>query len=305
MKWGLSCILSALLSLAFLSSCKKPEPPPPPPPVDTTPKPGPEYTDSAIQAEYESAWRRFFTLFDPPAVGENLLIIRRDGSRAGGEVKAYSASGVVLRDGTTDIEIKREEMAPESLPEVFADAFARQQAIAEVEESLTFRLQREALPLIGSLRFMLSDTTVPRGGPGDRFKRLLIDGVNRGTLLEVKEQKGLWIRVQPRAGGESFWVPLLATRPAPNSPTEDYTALITKLMAIGFLAGYKAAESEATLHRATWVGSDPGVREGLARMLAAHSAATRKTNTEWIEIKDVETGRRLGRYSQAQGFRNL
>lgn len=304
MKKVLCCTARALIFVVLISGCKKPGPPQAPP-VDTTPKPGIEYTDSATQAQYESAWRRLFSLFDPPAVGETLLIIRRDGSRAGGELKAYSASSVVLRDGTNEIEIKRDEMAPETLPDVYPDAFARQQAIAEVEESLTFRLQNEIIPIIGSVRFMLSDTTVPRGGPGDRFNRLLLDGVNRGTLLEVKEQKGLWIRVQPRSVGESFWVPLLATRPTPNSPTEDYTALITKLIATGYLAGYKPAESEATIHRATWVGSDPGIREGLARMLAAHSAATRKTNTEWIEIKDAETGRRLGRYSQAQGFRNL
>lgn len=305
MNWGSKRIAAAVLALAVIGGCKKREPSPPPAPVEAAPQPGPEYTDSAIQAEYEAAWRRYFALFDPPAVGENLFIIRRDGSRAGGEVKSYSSSGVVLRDGTSEITISREEMAPESLPEVYPDAFARREAIAEVEESLTFRLQREALPLIGSLRFMLADTTVPRGGPGDRYNRLAMEGINRGTLLEVKEQKGLWIRVQPRAGGESFWVPLLATRPAPNSPTEDYTALIAKLMATGFLAGYNANESEALVHRATWVGSEPGVREGLARLLAAHSAATRKVTTEWIEIKDVETGRRLGRYSQAQGFRNL
>ncbi len=285
-----------------ISGCKK-HAPPPTPAVDSTPKPGREYTDGALQAEYESAWRRYFELFDPPQVGENLLILLRDGTREGGEVKSYSADGVVLKDGLSEITIARSEMAPEALADVYPEEFARREALAEVEESLTFRLIRDPLPLIGSLRFMLSDNTVPRGGPGDRYNRVQMNDVNRGTLLQVKEQKGLWIRVEPRAGGESFWVPLLATRPAPNSPSEDYTMLITRLQAMRVIVDYTATNSEATMYRAVWAGLDPGVREGLARMLAAHATATRGATAEWIEIKDAESGRRLGRYSQAQGFR--
>jgi hypothetical protein len=293
----------ALLPALCLSGCKKPETPPPAAPVQSPPKPSREYTDGAIQAEYEAAWHRYFALFDPPRVGENLLIQLRDGSFAGGEVKAYDGGGVVLKDGQSERAIARNEIAPESLAELYPEDFARREALAEVEESLTFRLLRDPLPLIGSLRYMLSDNTVPRGGPGDRYNRLPTENVNRGTLLQVKEQKGLWIRVEPPAGGDSFWLPLLATRPAPNSPSEDYTALIVRLQAMRILAGYNSSAHEATMERAVWIGLDPGVREGLARMLAAHATASHGTSAEWIEIKDAETGRRLARYSQAQGFR--
>lgn len=296
-------LLPVFALILFLTGCKDRRTPPTLPKVDP-PKPTIEFSEPSKQAEYESAWRRLFELFDPPATGEHLVVTLRNGTRAGGVVKGYGASEIVLVDGKTVMAIQREEIALDSLPDLYPEFFARREALSQVEEAVDARLQKGPLPLIGSKRVLLSDSTVPRAGPADRYPRASSESPGRGTLLEVKEQRGWWIRVEPvSAPGASFWVPLLATRPAPNAPSEDDTETIAKLLEDGILTFYNPVESEAQMPRAIWAGTEPGIREGIARMLAAHSAATREATVEWIEIKESESGRRLGRYSQAQGFR--
>lgn len=264
-----------------------------------------EYSDPALQSDYETAWRRYYPEFESPEVGEYMWIKCSDGSYAGGEVKSWSTSQLVLKDGTNEVAVARNEISEESLPAVFADAFARQEALAEVEESLTFRLDKNsAAALVGTVRYSISDNFIPRSGPGDRFQRIDVPEFNRGTTLDVQEQKGFWIRVKPRGGGETFWINQLATRPIPNSAPEDNTALITQLLDKGLLAAYDPQQSMARIARGIWAGTHPAIREGLSRLLAENSAQVRKSTTEWIEIKDSETGRRLARYSQAQGFRS-
>jgi hypothetical protein len=298
-------LIALALPLAFcLAGCKKPETAPSVP-QKPTPKPSQEFSDSATQAKYEAAWHRYFALFDPPRPGEHLLLKLRDGSFAGGSVKAYSDAGVVLLDGQTETNVERSSIAPESLADVFPEEFARREAIAELEQTQSAESFSDDFDLIGSFRYLISDNTIPRGGPSDRYNRLSSENVLRGALLQVKELKGLWVRVEPQGGGDSYWLPLFATRPAPNSPKENYTSLIDRIQTLGILAGYNPASNEAMIKRVVWIGLDPGVREGIARLLAAHATATRGGSAEWIEIKDAETGRRLARYSQAQGFRQL
>ncbi|HMP77105.1 MAG TPA: hypothetical protein PKE12_12490 [Kiritimatiellia bacterium] len=304
MKWGVLGIIAVACCAALTVSCKKPVPgseevaPLPPP------EPGPEYSNPDHQRAYEEAWRRVFQLYEAPVPGENIWVRRMDGTPVGGELKSFDDHTLVLRDGTMEFTVAREDLKPASRAEIYADDFARREALDEVETTLTKRLSRPPLPMIGSLRYTLSDAIVPRTGPASRYARVDIPEFNRGALLEVLAQKELWIQVKPRAGGAAFWIPQLSTRPAPNAPEEDYTALINRFLQLGILVSYDAEQSEATVTRAVWSGTHPGERDGISRALAVHSARARNTTVEWIDIKDAETGRRLGRYSQAQGYRN-
>lgn len=306
MKISLAVFAIALLCAGALGiGCKKPEPPPPAAPVEKPPEPGIEYTAPSKQAEYETAWRRYINQFEAPAVGDYLWVKLNDGTYVGGEVKSWSSSEFVLRDGTNDYPVTRAQIAKDSRARAFADAFARAEALAEIEEAMTFRIDKPtgAAPMVGSLRYTLSDDITAHSGPASRFRKADAPVPTRGTVVQVLEQRGVWIRVEPQGSSDTYWINGLATRPTPTSPAEDYTELIKRMLNDGLLTDYNEQQSSALVHRGIWVGSSPGVREGLCRLLAEHSAHARKSTTEWIEVKDSDSGRRLARYSQAQGYR--
>lgn len=293
-----------LSTLAYLPSCRKSEPPPPPAPVEKPPEPGAEYSDPSLQSEYETAWRRYLNQYEAPEVGEYIWVRRNDGAYAGGEVKTVTSSTLTLRDGTNELSVARTEVTPETLANVWADAFARKEALAEVEASKSFHLNpSEKTPLVGTTRYSVSDNIIPRSGPANRFAREKVPDLDRGTVLEVLEQRGIWIRVKPQGREDSFWVNALATRPVPTEPYIDATPLITALMQRGILTDYDPAQSIAYIPRGVWIGSHPGIREGLSRLLAENSAHARNSKIEWLEVKDSDSNRRLARYSQSQGFR--
>lgn len=301
--WIVPILLGIVLSGAFMGCSKKEAAPaaPPPPPA---PKPNLEYTDRALQSDYETAWHEELRNFAPPEIGEHVWVKRADGSYAGGEVKAWDHDGVVLKDGTNEVALSRTDVASAALAELFADAFARAQAIRHVEAAR--RSNQPVLSkgtMVGSVRYSISDNIPLRSGPGNRYVRVVVPEFSRGDMLEVLEDRGAWIRVKPRNKAAEFWIDKIATRPMPNAPPEDYSHLIAALLEKGFLSSYSPQQSEARIPRGIWAGLHPGIREGLCRMLANHSMQFRKATTEWIEIKDAEGGRRIARYSQAQGFR--
>lgn len=296
---------AAIIAFACLPGCKKPEPPPPAAPVEKPPEPGTEYSDLSLQHEYEAAWHRYLKEYEAPDVGEYIWIKNNDGVYVGGELKSLDGTTLVLRDGTNEISVARSEINRDTLANVYGDAFARKEALAEVEASQTFRLDTGAkTPLVGTIRYSISDNAIPRSGPGNRFVRENIPDLNRGTTLEVQEQRGIWIRVKTQSDGQQpFWINALATRPVPNAGYIDTTLLITEMMKRGVVTDYNPQQSTALIPRGIWVGSHPAIREGISRLLAEHSAHARNSKTEWLEVKDSDSGRRLARYSQAQGFR--
>ncbi|MBW7907623.1 MAG: hypothetical protein H3C50_01705 [Kiritimatiellae bacterium] len=299
-----TAFLALLLAFSVLPGCKRPEPSLPPAPVEQPPEPGQEYSNPDRQREYEQAWRRYLAQFEAPEMGDYLWVHLTDGSYVGGEVRLWASSEIVLRDGTNDVNIARSSIDKDSLHRVYADAFARRQALGEIEAELTPRVDKHAAtPLVGSKRYSLADSVTPRKGPGDRFQRADVPELTRGTLLEVIDQQGPWIKVSAQGIQESFWMNGLATRPIPNAPKEDNSPVIKQLLNHDLLTDYDPQLSTAHLPRGIWVGTHPAVREGLSRVLAEHSAAMRSSPTAWIEIKDTATGRRLARYSTSQGFR--
>ncbi|MCZ7591541.1 MAG: hypothetical protein M5U15_05030 [Kiritimatiellae bacterium] len=175
-----------------------------------------EYSDSSLQSEYEAAWHRYLKDYEAPEIGEYVWIKKNDGAYVGGEVKSLDSTTLVLRDGTNEISVARSEINRDTLANVYGDAFARKEALAEVEASQTYRLDTgNKTPLVGTLRYSISDNVVPRSGPGNRFAREDISDLNRGATLEVQEQRGIWIRVKAQGTSEqSFWVNALATRPS-------------------------------------------------------------------------------------------
>ncbi len=293
-----------LLALPAFFGCKKPEPPPPTAPVEKAPEPGREYSDANRQRQYEDAWHRYYSAFEAPSAGDYVWVRLSAGSFAGGELKSWSSSEIVLRDGTNEITVTRGEIDKDGQYRVFADAFARRQALAEIEEALTPRVDRSgAEPLVGTVRYSIADSIIPRTGPGDRFQRAVVPEFKRGDMLDVIDQDGPWIKVTLRGSDTSFWLNGLATRPIPNSPPEDTSAIIKQLLNRDLLRDYDPLQSTAHIPRGIWIGTHPAVREGLSRVLAENSAKVRNSPTAWIEIKDSETGRRLARYSTSQGFR--
>lgn len=268
-------------------------------------KPGTEYMDEVRQAQYEAAWHRYFSLFEPPQVGDCMVVKKKDGVRVGGVVQHLSPKEVVLVEGEENHVLSREDIDPSSQPDLFPDSFARREALREVEEIRLSGLRGRVVAPPMSLRYIIADNVIPRSGPGPRYRRIRDQGLPKGLLLEVLQQRELWIRARAIDSKEEFWIPLLLTRPAPNEPHENYEALVDQMRVDEIISSYRPENGVVYIPRPIWVGMDPPLREGLARMLAAHSAIVRKASTDWIEIRDADTGRRIARYSHIQGFRMM
>lgn len=299
----ISTLALAGTALAAIS-CRKAEKPaapiaPPPPPQVEAPAPAQEFNDTVLQEKYEEAWSQHLTSFQPPSTGSLMYVRLNDGSFVGGTVQKLSDTNLVLKDGRTVVEVPRDRIAPEDLANVYLSPFAQAFSL----ESVT-SLPGTTSPVV-SLRYSLTDYPEPRIGPGPRFQLAENVNIDKGTTLLVMEERAFWMRVRPQQQpqAEPFWINRFTTIPAPGMPAEDASTVVAGLLESGYLAGLNIEKNEALVPRAAWAGTDTAVQEGITRVLAGHCARLRGSGVEWIEIKDVETGRKLGRYSQAQGFR--
>lgn len=263
------------------------------------PQPGIEFSDTALQLTYEAAWQQHVEWFQSPPTGTLMCVRLNDGSFAGGTVQRWTETNIVLKDGRVVQDVPRDRIAEDALPELYLLPFVQKYALESVT---TFPATTSPA---ARLRYSLTDYPEPRVGPGPRYR--LAEGVrfDKGTTLEVIEERGLWVRVRPQMAPQSepFWVNRFTTIPTPDMPREDAAGTVARMLESGFLAGLNVAQSEALVPRLAWVGTDTAVQEGIARLLASHVAQLNKRNVQWIEIKDAENGRRLARYSEAQGFR--
>lgn len=297
----LAFLLAASLALASVSCRKREAPGPPPPPAPDAPKPAQAFADPELQRQYEAVWTANAELFQAPSTGSLLYVQRTDGSFLGGTVTRWSDTNLVLRQGKRLVDLGRADIAPASLPEIylkdFADAYARRDVERGPAPATTARVART--------RYSLTDAIEPRTGPGARYRRIDNLDIPKGSTLLVLEERHGWLRVKTRAmtDEQSFWVNQFTTIPTPDAPEEDLTQVISGLLESQFLAGFDPAQNQAMVPREAWIGTDPAVQEGISRVLAAHSRRIRGSGVDWVEIKDVENGRRLARYSQAQGFR--
>src|SRR5690606_25781581 len=124
--------------------------------------------------------------FEAPTQGEYLWVKLTDGSFAGGELKSWSPSQLVFRDGTNEITVARENIDKEGQCRAYADAFARHQALLEIENALTPRVEKNpAKPLVGTVRYSISDSIIPRSGAGERFRHADVAEFKRGDMLDV------------------------------------------------------------------------------------------------------------------------
>lgn len=298
-----STFLAGALLVAISLSCRKAEPPPPAaapakPAIQESLKPGLEFTDAGLQRQYEAAWRQHIEWYQSPPTGTLMYVRLNDGSFVGGTVQRWSDTNLVLKDGRVVRDIARDDLAPEVLPDVYLAPFLQKYALDTVT----------ALPATSTsavrLRYSLTDYPEPRVGPGPRYRLAEGVSIDKGTTLEVLEERGLWIRVRPQHGNDAaFWVNRFTTIPAPGMPPEDAGPILAQLLETGYLAGFNVERNEALVPKQAWIGTDTSVQEGMARVLAAHVTRLRTGSVDWIEIKDVENGRRLARYSQAQGYR--
>lgn len=294
-----------LAALALLASCKKPEPPPPPPPPPVElPKPGQEFSDPDLQRRYEATWNLLLDGFSPPATGSLLFVRLNDSSFAGGTVQHWTDEGLTLKDGRLVQEVRRQDVAEDMRSELFLREFLQKYAMMEL-----MALPAAPPPATGGvarIRYSLTDYPEPRVGPGPRYRLAEDVAFNKGTTLVVLEERNGWLRVRPQKQPDAtpFWINQFTTIPAPNAPPEDYSGVIAALLESGYLAGFAPMQNTALVPKRAWAGTDSAIREGISRVLAAQSSRLRGATVEWVEIKDVETGHRLARYSQAQGYRD-
>lgn len=299
------CVLAALTMSLALSCRKREPPPPPPPPAPEAPKPGQAFDDPDQQQRYEAAWAEHIELFQPPSTGSLLYVQRADGSFVGGSVARWTATNIVLRQGKRLVDVNRTDLAPSSLPDLYLKEFVETFARDDVLRSEQPAAKGGDTVAVARTRYSLTDAIEPRAGPGNRYRRIENLDVPKGSTLVVLEERNGWLRVQPRNSRDAqpFWVNQFTTIPTPDAPPEDLTKVISDLLGSQFLAGFDPAQNQALVPREAWLGTDPAIQEGISRVLAAHSRRIRGSGVDWVEIKDVENGRRLARYSQAQGYR--
>lgn len=300
-----------ILSLAFFSACDKKQPAkpaqvaaPPPPPVAATaaarPVPKQEYNDPALQARYEAEFNQNVSLFAPPERGTPMALRLTDGSFIGGALLKVTPDEVSVRQGNESLVATRKDIDPPFLPEVYNDEFAKQMAVAELAAPTNL----PAAPI--DSRFAIRDDMSCHSGPGTRYQQLKDINLPRGTKMNVWQRRGRWLLVgtSSKSTDRLFWVDYFQTMSLVDDPKADYSPYIQILREHGILIRLDPEQSEAFVNADAWVGTDAAVQEGISRVLAAHFAITRKTSVVWVDIK-TEQGKRLARYTRAQGFRAL
>lgn len=297
---------SALGGLIGLAACNKQETPPPPTPVITTPaevtKPQPkkEFNDPALQARYETEFGRKLADFAPPERGSLLALRLNDGSFIGGVLSKVEPEEVTLRMDKESLVANKKDIDPNFLPEVYDGDFARQMAMEEIEAPTNLP------PTPVDTRFSIRDDIICHTGPGSRYQAIADISITRGTKINIWQRRGRWLLAGTSSNPQDrmFWVDYFQTMSLVDKPNQDYTPYILILLEHGILARLNPEQNEAFVNADAWVGTDSSVQEGMSRVLAAHFAQVRKTSVVWAEIKS-EQGKRLARYTRAQGFRAL
>ena len=144
-----------------------------------------------------------------------------------------------------------------------------------------------------------------RIGPDITFKRVSDASFDRGQAVSVLQEYGGWIRAALPGKTNVCWMPKYLTFRVDELNLPALRADVAELRSSGLLASVNAAENLADVEEVIWRGTDPQLRAGIARCLAAYCGAESGTRIVLVTIRDRSGTRKLGRYAQGQGWQEL
>lgn len=302
----IALLLAVFIVGGYFLARKKTAPTPPPSPAEsgTTarpsgPRPGIEFHDIEKQRRYEQLFHAALDLFQQPGPGEYVWVRLWDGRLAGGKIVHVSESGVSLAYDKETTHMDLTDLAMESRELLFPTDFARAQAMRQLTGEAVAPIALAAVE-----RFPLMDDIEAHRGPGISYQRVRNLGLMRGQPIRAIQEQAGWIRLERPAGEPACWIPKCMTRALDELHLPSLRQDIESLKTRGIVAAVIPEENLADVDRAVWQGTDPLVRMGLARTLAAYCAAERGNNLQFVTVRDRETQRKLGKYSQSQGWKD-
>lgn len=302
-------ILSACAALLVACGEKKKAPPvvvrpvvvePVQPVVQVHPA-GIAFSDAERQRKFELLFERYRALFAPPRSGAAVWLRLSDGVLLGGRVAEVEAEAVLLSVDGRERRLARGEIAAESRGKFFADDFARAMARRVMEEGPLERRWAEGTNSV--LRYAMEDRLVARAGPGAEFAVVEGDHSERGQALAVLADFNGWLRIQDLDGRER-WISQFLTYALDDAADPMLKSAVERLVQSGLITGINAETCEVTVELAMWSGTDSLLRQGIARTLATYCAASSGATARFVTIRDGASQRRLGKYSQSQGWKD-
>jgi hypothetical protein len=141
-------------------------------------------------------------------------------------------------------------------------------------------------------------------GPGHEYRRVEGRSFSRGESLGILDERDGWTRVKVPAANEPCWIPKYLSFPLDELNRDTLQNDLLQLRRVGFVSNVNAEENMADVDLAIWLGTEPRLRMGVARTLAAYCAAQRGNKLVFVTIRDTETGKKLGKYGQGLGWKD-
>lgn len=300
----------ALLSLLVASAgcSKKAEKPaaarkpPVAPAAPAEPRPGIEFTDPAQQRRYEQGFGESLSLFEPPRPGSAAWFALRDGRKIGGRIVSLSPDAVRMETGGGVRLVAGSELAAESRARLFAGDFARSRAMGLVAGRIPG--PSAEVPARDIVRHVMSEEIVVRAGPGSEYRRVPGLQFERGQPVSFCDDFDGWLRLKDGAGTPQAWIPKYLTYALDELDPSALAGDIERLSRMGLVRRIDPAQNEVDVDPEIWRGTEPELRMGMARLLAAYCATARSNTMVFVTIRDGATQKKLGKYSQSLGWKD-
>ncbi|HEY8240044.1 MAG TPA: hypothetical protein VIH35_01295 [Kiritimatiellia bacterium] len=145
-----------------------------------------------------------------------------------------------------------------------------------------------------------------RMGPGKHFKTVNGALLQKGELIPVLEERSGWIRFRAATTNPepiTVWVNKFATLPQLDVNPETQERDIKALQDSGVILEFIPSNNIARVDVDIWNEMDFLVRQGIGRSLAFYCGAKRGTGLNWVEFRDVRSGKRIAKFSESQGLK--
>ena len=304
------CVYFPLAVLLLFCGCSKKEAKPPTQAAadvkhaasaqPATVRPGIEFYDTGKQKRYEKLFNDYLSQFEPPAAGSSIWLKLWDGKSVGGQIQDVAPDSVSLVSTGRAERIKITDMALESRAQVFPAEFARSHAMGTMTgESPP---PPDAVGASVEVRYLIGDDTPTRTGPGNAYRHGDGTHFTRGQPVNVCCEFDGWLRVADAKSPS--WIPKFLTYPLDEMNRATLQADMDALSKSGLLQKMNAEKNEADIDMNIWQGTDPQLRLGVARILADFCAVARSNNLVFVTVRDAATQKKIGKYSQAQGWKD-
>jgi hypothetical protein len=265
------------------------------------PQPGIEFFETNKQQRYEALFRDSLKLFEPPAAGTFRWIKLYDGRIVGGRVGGTAPGEIAIFNGDDTVVYRIADMAMESRSRIFEAEFARDRAMGLMTGEL--REPSAVQPTNSMTRYAVSDEIVARVGPGPEFRRVPEATFLKGHPVTFCEERDGWLRLKDAPENEPRWIPKFLTYPLQELDRDGLKPDIEQLTRAGLIQNINVQENEVDVNPAIWRGHEPEQRMGIARLMADFCAASRGNSMVFVTIRDKESQKKLGKYSQSQGWK--